>query len=292
MRDAFSDCNPVVNFVYFFVVIGVTILFLHPVLLGISFVAGMVYSIYLNGGRALRFNLVFLLPLMLVAAIINPAFNHAGLTILTYVNDNPITLESIVYGVAAAVMVGSVILWFSCYNAIITSDKFLYLFGRIIPALSLIISMALRFIPRYKAQITKIMNAQRGIGKDVSSGTIVARARNGLSVLSTMITWALENAIDTADSMKSRGYGLKGRTAYSNYGFTARDGIVLAVLLTLLVIVVASIATQSLSITYFPAFAMNVPDVLAYTAYSIICLLPLLLDAKEELTWHSLRSRI
>ena len=33
----------------------------------------------------------------------------------------------------------------------------------------------------------------------------------------------LENAIDTSDSMKSRGYGLTGRTAYSNSVFDKRD---------------------------------------------------------------------
>lgn len=38
-----------------------------------------------------------------------------------------------------------------------------------------------------------------------------------------MVTWALENAIETADSMKSRGYGLRGRTAFSIYRMEDRD---------------------------------------------------------------------
>ncbi len=66
----------------------------------------------------------------------NPAFNHEGATILAYLpSGNPLTLEFIVYGLSAAVMMASVILWFSCYNAVMTSDKFVYLFGRVIPAL-------------------------------------------------------------------------------------------------------------------------------------------------------------
>ena len=78
-------------------------------------------------------------PLLLFSAVLNPLFNHEGATILTYLPDgNPLTLESMLYGVSAAAMMVTVILWFSCYNSVMTSDKFLYLFGRVIPALSLL----------------------------------------------------------------------------------------------------------------------------------------------------------
>ncbi len=51
-----------------------------------------------------------------------------------------------------------VIQWFSCYNKVMTSDKFIYLFGRLIPALSLILSMALRFVPGLTGQLKVIRN--------------------------------------------------------------------------------------------------------------------------------------
>ncbi len=112
------------------------------------------YSLYLRGKKAAKFGLKYMLPMFVVAALINPAFSHSGKTILSYLpNGNPLTLESIIYGIAAAVMLISVIIWFSCYNEVMTSDKFVYLFGRIIPALSLVLSMTLRFVPKFKAQI-------------------------------------------------------------------------------------------------------------------------------------------
>ena len=55
--------------------------------------------------------------------------------------------------------------------------------------------------------------------------------RNAVKILSIMITWSLENAIETADSMKSRGHGLKGRTSYSLYKFDKRDAIMLCAIL-------------------------------------------------------------
>lgn len=38
-----------------------------------------------------------------------------------------------------------------------------------------------------------------------------------------MVTWSLENGIETVDSMKRRGYGLPGRTAFSIYRLDDRD---------------------------------------------------------------------
>ena len=66
--------------------------------------------------------------MMIVAGAVNPC-STMGVTILRYMGDNPLTLESILYGVAIAVMFGSVILWFSCVHVIMTSDKLMYLSG-------------------------------------------------------------------------------------------------------------------------------------------------------------------
>ena len=102
-RDAFSSCHPVINFLYFALVLLVTMFCLHPIILGLSLAGSVVYAVYLNGQRAVRFSLAFLLPMMLLTLIITPSFNHQGITILTYLpTGNPLTLESILYGVSAA----------------------------------------------------------------------------------------------------------------------------------------------------------------------------------------------
>ena len=138
------------------------------------------------------------------------------------------------YGAAAAVMLASVVLWFSSYNEVMTSDKFVYLFGRVIPALSLVLSMSLRFIPKFKAQMQTVSEAQACIGRDTKNGSVLRRVGNAVKIFSTLVTWSLENAIETADSMRSRGYGLPGRTAFSIYRFDDRDKAALAWLKQLL----------------------------------------------------------
>ena len=175
--NEFKTYHPIVNFVYFVFVIGFSMFFMHPVCLVASLLSAFVYSVMLKGKKAVKFNLVYMLPMIGAMALINPAFNHEGVTIICYLpGGNPLTMESIVYGFSAAVMIVSVICWFTCYNEVMTSDKFIYLFGRVIPALSLIISMTLRFVPKFASQLRVVSNAQRCLGRDVTSGNVIAKA--------------------------------------------------------------------------------------------------------------------
>jgi energy-coupling factor transport system permease protein len=201
----------------------------------------------------------------------------------------PIALAVTLFGVGAAV-----VLWFACFNAVITSDKFVYLFGRIIPALSLVLSMALRFVPRFLQQLKVVTRAQKCIGKDPSRGSLLQRLRAAGSILSTMISWALENGIDTADSMKSRGYGLPGRSAFSIYRFDKRDRQTLALLLALGALVLAGAAFDGLTWRYFPTIRWSTTPVsiLTLCAYLALCAVPIILDRKEDRKWNALRSKI
>lgn len=296
MKDAFSTYHPLVNFLYFAFVFAFSMVFMHPVCLAVSLICGFIYSISLKGKKALKFNIAFLLPVMLVTALINPAFNHEGATILTYLPaGNPLTLESITYGIAASIMLSAVICWFSCYNEIMTSDKFVYLFGRIIPAMSLILSMSLRFVPKFKAQIKVVSNAQKCIGRDASNGGIFERARHGITILSVMVTWALENAIETADSMKSRGYGLPGRTAFSIYRFDNRDKKALAAIAFLGCYILSGGIFDGLKWRYFPSMKGAVSGIYTislWISYMGLCLVPVIVDRQEERQWNATQLKI
>lgn len=294
--NEFKTYHPIVNFTYFVFVIGFTMVFMHPLCLGVSLVCGFTYSVLLKGRGAVKTNLVYMLPMMLIMALINPAFNHEGVTVLTYLpGGNPLTLESIVYGLAAAVMIVSVICWFSCYNAIMTSDKFIYLFGKLIPSLSLILSMTLRFVPRFTAQLKVVANSQRGIGRDVSNGSILQRAKHGLAILSIMVTWALENAIETADSMKSRGYGFPGRTAFSIFTFDERDKLTLLLILLLGIYTFAGSLRGGMVFLYFPFIKGAVPsafNISVFLTYFALCVYPIIIELWEERRWKAIRSGI
>ncbi len=292
----FKTYHPIVNFVYFVLVIGFSCFFMHPLCLGISLISGFTYSVMLKGKKAIKSNLIYMLPISLMMALINPAFNHDGVTIIGYLpSGNPLTLESIVYGLCTAIMIVSVICHFSCYNEIMTSDKFIYLFGKIIPSMSLIISMTLRFVPRFLSQLKTIKNTQRLTGHDVNSGSIIKRVKHGLNILSIMTTWSLENAIETADSMKSRGYGIRGRTAYSIFKFDKRDKKALACILVFGMYTLTGDLTGGMYFSYFPYMKsadVSVYGVSVFVSYLLLCACPIIIELWEVRRWKALRSKI
>lgn len=300
MGDAFSRCHPILNFYFFAVVLGVTMFAQHPAILAISFLGAASYAVWLGGWeKTLKMNMLFTLPGLLIAAVFNPLFNHYGVTRLAYIESsgNWVTLEAIVYGVVLGCVIFIMIQWFSCYNKVMTSDKFIYIFGKIIPALSLILSMALRFVPHFQAQMRIIRNGQKCVGMDVSNAGLIKKARYALNMLSILVTWALENAIDTADSMKGRGYGLPGRTAYSIYRFDKRDRRLLALMLALTALIIYGCAKGAAFVQYnpriliagFTIFGYEAPiqcgaalSAAVYLGFGAFCFLPLILGVAEK----------
>lgn len=296
MKDAFSKLHPTVNFIFFAFVLVLSMFVMNPVCLALSLVCAFVNAVYLNGIKTVKLCLKFIMPMMLLIILINPVFNHQGVTILMYFPwDNPLTLESIIYGIASAALLSSVVLWFSVFNRVITSDKLVYLFGRIIPSLSLVLSMSLRFVPKFSAQFKNVRNAQRCIGRDISDCSVINRIKNGIRIISIMLSWSMENAIETADSMKSRGFGLKGRTAYSIYRFDRRDLTVLIIVALLGVTVSVSAITGVIDFNYYPSIKGNLTDALSlatFFLYGILMLIPTILNAGEGIKWKRLRSAI
>lgn len=284
-QDAFAGCHPLVNFLFFALVIMFSMCLMHPVCLLISLCSAAVYAA--KQKKSLR----FLLPLMMLTAVLNPLLTHAGMTILTYLpSGNPLTLESIWYGLAAAAMLSAVALWFSCYNGVMTSDKFVFLFGRVIPSLSLVLSMSLRFVPRFQAQMRVVREAQRAVGRETTGRRMGALAKNGIKIFSIMITWSLENAIETADSMHSRGYGLPGRTAFSIYHFDRRDKLALCCLGFCGAYLFAGWAAGGAYFQYYPYvdYGPFTPFSASFFAvYLLLCLMPVLMDGAAQRSWKA-----
>lgn len=289
---AFLKAHPLLNFIYFSGVIVSSMVFYHPVFLGISISVALIYAIWLTGVKTFKF-LFYMTPLLIGATLINPLFNHEGMTILFYLkNGNPITLESILYGVFTGAMVLAVMLWFRCYHVIMTSDKFMYLFGGIIPALSLIFSMVLRLVPRLTHRFKVIKASQQALGKTFKETSLLKKIKHSLTLFSILTTWSLENAIETSNSMKGRGYGLKGRTHFSHYTLTRKALTELGILIGLLVIIFIGFLQGETNMIFFPIWTLKelTPwSYFIYGVYTLFLLTPFLLSLEETLRWRKLK---
>ncbi len=290
----FGQYHPLSLLVYFLSELLIAMFVTNPVIQLSALLGGTLFCATLVPRRELGTNLGFYIPMMLLVAVTNPLFSHNGVTPLFFLNGNPVTLEAILYGVSIAVMVVGVMLWCKCYSEVMTGDKFLYLFGRAAPKLSLVLSMTLRFVPMFRRRMHKVSAAQKAMGLYSGSG-IVAKAQSAMRVFTAMIAWSFENAMDTAASMKARGYGRKGRTQFSLFRFRASDGALLAVCAALLVTVLVGAATGAVTFYFYPritALPQSPAAWTVYAAFGMLSALPFILEVKEALVWRFCVSKI
>lgn len=275
---SFDSYHPMINFIYFAAAILCTIHFNHPIFLAISFGSAFAYSVKLNGWKNLILNICLVISAIAYTAWYS-YYHHFGVTNLgTNFIGNQITLESVVYGAVRGIIVITVIIWFCCIFQLITADKIVYLFGRISPRLSLFLSILLRTIPRIGTRARYIEQSRMAIGRGIRQGNIFQRIRNFWALISILLTWTLEGFVESANSMKSRGYLLKGRTAFSIYRFDNRDrGLVILFAWCLTVIGMAVMLDQT-KIYYDPMIVMNHVTAMScmfYSVYAVFLLLPL-----------------
>ena len=287
----FAEHNPVAVAVYYLAAAGVCMFTMDPVVLLISLIGALVSLAVTGLMRQWRMHL-YSLALFAVMALVNPLISHNGVTVLFVMNHNPVTLEALLYGVAAGGMIVTVMTWFRAFTAVMTSDKLLYIFGALSPKLALMLSMALRYVPLFGQQVRKVQMSQQALGL-YKEDNLIDRIRGGMRVFSVMVTWTLENGIITADSMTARGYGVGKRSRFTIFRWTRED--VLRLIATLLLTACAVWGMSGRTVTYYPAVAFTpvTARVLAgYIAYGCLTWLPAIITGKEAVKWHCLRSSI
>lgn len=292
--DAFSQFHPWVSFLYFALVLWFSMTLTHPVCQAESLLAGVLYALRLRRDHGLAFGVRYAAALISATAVLNPLFNHAGGTVLLYLpSGSALTLESILYGISSGTMLATLLIWFFCWNCVISSEKFMYLFGRILPSLSLLLRMTIRFIPNYQKQLKNVTEAQRSLGKKTEDCGIMQRMKNAAAAFSITITWALEHAVDTADSMKSRGYGQKKRTSFSLYRFGERDKMLAIWLGFCGIYVLFGQIAGGIFWRYLPRL-QSAPatsfNISFYVVYLLLCLTPVIINAWEGRIWKKLQS--
>lgn len=319
MTDEFSRYHPVVNLIFYLLVLGTTMFQMSVGLVFISLFSAVVYYFMLKKTEGLKYCTV-VVGIIIVSAIINPLFSHKGGTLLFYLfTGNPVTLESIIYGLISAIIIGAMLLWFSTFNQVMGVERILGAIGKVLPNVSLLITMIMRFIPQYTRHQRKVsmvnkvnkrnygekinlLNREKTEKENVIEARKKQKNKNGIDKIidsikegsrtfSITTTWALENSIYTADSMKARGFGTGRRTNYSNYKFQKRDYLLMGWLVILWLVVVLSLEREKVYTYYYP-FIQVKNNVVVYLIYGLLCLTPVLINVKEEIRWLILKSRI
>ena len=90
--------------------------------------------------------------------------------------------------------------------------------------MTIMMSMALRFIPTLISETDKIMSAQKARGADFETGSLFSRAKALLPILVPLFVSAFKRADELAVAMESRCYhGGEGRTRMKQLKMAGRD---------------------------------------------------------------------
>lgn len=266
--------HPAVCFLYLLAVLGLTAFAREPVTVAVSLV-GSVLLAALSGGLK---GAGWFAAVALTGAFANFLFVHNGETALFFVGDRAFTLEALCYGAFVGGMLAAVCLWGACAVRFVTSDKYVWLFGRIFPAAGLVLSCAIRFLPmfiRTSREFTAVQNAQT--------------LRERLRAFSASVGYSAERAMDSALSMKARGFGTAPRTSFSIYRFTEYTALAAAAVLVAGGTAIAFRISGAGEFYFYPALS-DIPsgaaDIVMYCAFAALCLLPSAVVVYRNIKWN------
>ncbi len=280
----FDHYHPAVQVLFFASVLLFSMCALQPIYVILSLTCACIYAIYLKGLRTFLHDSWFFAIIIIVIAVINPLFGSQGNTVLFMFMEREFTAESFIYGLCSGAMLVSVFIWFSCSNEVVTTDGFLSLFGNLFPTIALVVSMVFSFIPRTIEKAHVIMRAQTIV---LGEGTGRAQhARRGIRMASVLMAWSMEDAVETADSMRARGYGASSRrSSYRLLSLTRRDGAALTVLIALIIGNMFLVIVALGQFSFYPQMSTLYLLWWGYLPYVALLLFPLLLEGWRNLRW-------
>ncbi len=290
MQSKFSKYHPAVLFVYFMSVLLICMFTSNPVLAVLALL-GCVAFLAVSPGRKRVRSAVWYVALFLLISFANPLFSHNGATPLFFLNGNAVTLEALCYGMMMGVTLVAVLLWCSAYSRVMNMEGFLYLFGKAIPQIALMLSMAIAFIPRFIRHMRRVSAAQKSMGMYLDDG-YVGKVKGAMRVFQATVAWSVENSIETSMSMKARGYGMsKKRTSYTLFKFRQSDVQLMVLICVLLCMTLVGIASGEMSFNFYPRVSnvnLSPCAIMTYVSFGVLIFLPAVVEVKEKLTWNVL----
>lgn len=285
--SGFKNLHPICSFSYFAMVIILVLVCQNPIAM-VEALTGAIFFLYCTEKGHVWRRMRYLLPMLLLIALANPLLNHRGVTRLVKIMNQWVTLEALCYGITAGLSLAALILWFGCYQEVITSDKFLYLFGKAAPGTALLISMALNLVPKLEQELQQIREGQEMLYPEKPGR--MEKIRKAIRHVSTLLGWSLENTVEQVDSMKARGYGLRKRTTFHLFRFESGDRKFMLLLLLLGGSCMAGRCLGHGTMEFYPrmdSLLNGVGDILFYLVFLALMWLPGLLEWREELLWRS-----
>ena len=180
-------------------------------------------------------NLKIIIPILLITMLLNVFYIKEGSVLLHFWR---ITITT--GGIERSIFMGMRVIWLILTSSVLTYTttpndltdaierllsplKFVGL-GGAVHAMSMMMTIALRFIPTLVEETGKIINAQKARGVDFETGKLTARIKAIIPILIPLLISSVRRAYDLAEAMESRCYnGGVGKTRMKVLKITLKD---------------------------------------------------------------------
>ena len=274
--DLFAGRHPVVILGYYVIALVLMLLIGHPLLFALT--AGMMFInrfLQVGGRQSLR-SFFYSIGIFLLCLVINPLFNHRGVTPVRQFGDTRITREAILYGGHMALLLLASLFLFACFSQVMTAEKIMSLTGKRLPSFSMLFTMILRTVPKVRHDF-RSMTELHG---------------NRPRVWSALLGVIMEDSAERSIAMKYKSYGEKKRSHYFEKKLDTQDRLMMVCLCGMLGYLVWRIATGVPSIRYFPSIHIDAVSRWEWCLYIFYMGLPVWLRGKEECKWFLWKRRI
>lgn len=201
-----------------------------------------------------------MLPFAILIMTLNPLLVRDGSTILyigkikfPVIGSIVITLESIMYGIFSGIKVICITLAFGFGNLIIHPDRSFGFFSKYLKKSSLLMSMIVKMFPNMMKSYENIKEIEKLRGNILVDKKMKNTIKNGGNIVNILFLSSLEDSLDIAESMYSRGYGsCKKRSAYFVERFELKDKILIIILIGLFIGLIVLGYKELFNMSFYP----------------------------------------
>ena len=272
--------------------------------------------ISLQGIRSEFKNIIkMVIPMAILIFIFNPLLYHEGVHRFYIMGSYFITLEATVYGCIMCATLLLILILFASYNSAVSYQEMLYIFSKKFSNLSMVMIMALRFVPLLnfraselrginKANVDELktktekeefnsdskLNGSKSDSKSNDSNSFIDKIKNFASIFGVVVAWSLEESMLTAKSMKSRAYGVSKRTNYLSFNFNLIDCVLIILMIIISVIEGVGLYYGYGRIAIYPVISFSfsqLPLNMFFVLWVVFLLIFICLEVYERILWYN-----
>lgn len=274
-HTAFDTSHAAVPAVCFAGTVALSMFAVHPVLVGLSLVGALAFSLLARGWRATARGLAWQLPMLALVCLANPLFSASGSTLVLKLGPRSVYAESLAYGATMGVLMVAVVVWLEDAACVLTQDRLLALAGGRARSVPLVLSMAAQLVPQLLDRARMVRSAQQAC---TAAGARPSPREVLVGTSTLLMTWALEDSVERADAMRARGWesGCE-RTCFRPDRLRRSDVLALVGLVALLAVCAAAAWDVCSSWRFYP----TMPELAPWWEFAPFALLVLVPTATE-----------